>query len=700
MLRKNYKIIATTFLLCFLIAYTAMASEVLLKVHSLNKAKISETEGSVIRFCGRDFLLVQVDKSQLGNLSLPYVVLDEVKPNSVYYLTRNGQIMARYIGQLEGFASILFRSEDTALLRVHQQDEQQLVELGLPLAILPASITPYSSIRNRMAPNVKSQAEMAADAEVIDKVIEAVNTNAIRDTIHDLQENRDMDSPHTAYRSRYSLRVKETDDPSDDACDNAAEYIYEKFESYGLDVEYDPFPHEVLTQGNYEMRNVVATLPGKGLHSDRVFIICAHYDSIALKDHNWTINWKTMDAPGANDNASGTAGVLEAARILSKYDFNYTIKFIAFSGEELRLHGSLHYSKLAAEIKEDIAGVLNLDMIAYDPDLLDIDIVANEASEWLVEAMMSIQRKYKIGPLVLNKFVDPEFVYSDHAPFWTHGWSAILAIDNHDFDSPEFYPFMHTGEDTIDKLDFDLANRIIKIATGTLASLADPMGGLLHPDMEVTESDISLSPENPRHGELVQVAARIHNIGEVDVTDVLANICLVDPGGATDIVTEELVDVTAKSHVSISASIKLEEWGNYRIIVKTNPDYGIFETNGSNNIASRNIQVSSESLALGKLILYPNPLISNADDKVNIEYTLSKNASTRLDIYSISGELVYQKQFINGSPGGIFGLNDGIEWDGKNLVGRNVSSGVYFCYLVATDENESISISKKLAIIK
>jgi hypothetical protein len=564
-----------------------------------------------------------------------------------------------------------------------------------------------------MAPRSKSRAEAAADAAVIGDIVSAVSADELRETIYELQENRDLDPPHTAYRSRYSLRVRETDDPSDDACDNAAEYIFNRFESYGLDVEYDPFPHEVLTQGHYQMRNVVASLPGKGINSRQVFVICSHYDSIASNSTNWLLDWKTMSAPGADDNASGTAAVLEAARILSEYDFDSTIRFITFSGEELGLHGSKHYTNLVAENGEDIAGVLNFDMIAYDPDVLDIDIITNAGSEWIAEAMLSVQRAYNIGPLILNKIVDPEMVYSDHAPFWNKGYNAILGIDNSDFDSPEFYPFMHTTEDTVDKLNFEMASRMVQIAVGTLASLANPSGGVPHPDLAVADEDIYLSPGIAVPGlELpvkVQVTAHIRNVGKVGAEDAHVQVWLVEPAAsgselpvvAPRLVAEEAVDVPAGASVEVSASLELTQWGDYEVLVKANPDYQIFETNGGNNIAGKPVHIGSTSLALGKLMLYPNPMRSAAGDKVNIAYRLSKDASTRLEIYGASGNLVHQRYFTSGEPGGKFGPNNNTEWDGTNLSGEKVSGGIYFCYVIATDERGvTKTLSEKVLVIR
>ena len=700
---KGCRTAAILFLLCFMTAWAVPADEILVKIHLDDGDDLWELaqEKFTPRFRGKSFLLAQGDEDQFVDVSLPYMVLDRPQPGAVYYLTPAGQKLEDHLPQLKELDVKLFSCGDSVLLRIHQQDEHGLIGLGLPLAVLPESIKLYPQKSEGMAPRLKPQAEMAADAEVIGNIISAVSADALRDTIYELQENRDLDAPYTPYRSRYCLRVKETDDPSDDACDNAAELIFKKFESYGLDVQYDPFPHEVLSQGHYQMRNVVATLPGKGINSDRVFIICAHYDSIARNSTNWELNWKTMTAPGADDNGSGTAGVLEAARILSKYDFDCTIKFIAFSGEELYLHGSIHYANEAAGRNENILGVLNLDMIAYDPDMLDVDIVTNEASEWLAEALLSTQKEYNIGPLLLNKLVKPEMVYSDHSPFWNHGWNSILAIDNSDFDSPEFYPFMHTTEDTIDKLDFDMVSRMVQIVVGTLATLADPVGGVLYPDLAVTAGDMSLSPENPDYGQSVQIAANIRNMGEVDAEDVLIEIWTEEPFiKGQRLIAKKVADVQVDGSVQISASLDLEEWGNYRVLVKVNSGYQVFETNGSNNIAEKNIRVGSTSLEPGKFALYPNPLRAGAESEVNIVYTLSKDASTRLDIYSISGELVYRMDFASGEQGGRFGSNNDIKWDGTNLFGEEVSGGIYFCYIVASDEYDTVSMSKKLVIIR
>ena len=150
------------------------------------------------------------------------------------------------------------------------------------------------------------------------------------------------------YKTRYAERG--------DKCNLASEYISQVFQSNGLNTSYDPF----LYKNKAKMRNVIGEKPGTTA-PNKIIIICAHYDSIS--------STKAMTiAPGADDNGSGVAAVMVAAEVLSDYDFNYTIRFIAFDCEELGLWGSAHYANDAEIRGDNIVGVINLDMIAYNPD--------------------------------------------------------------------------------------------------------------------------------------------------------------------------------------------------------------------------------------------------------------------------------------------------------------------------------------------
>ncbi|HGJ66569.1 TPA: M20/M25/M40 family metallo-hydrolase [bacterium] len=683
---QNKIILIITLTLLFLITAFTFADEVLVKINIENYNKINSSilDKCNFRFQGKSFILIQGERDLF--IDDIFSIIDTIQPNQLYYMI--GQKQRR--SELEQIGKVVLETTNSLLIRIKLNNQPKLITLGLPLSPLPENIK--LDLDRRLAPFIDS--DSAIDSAVIREVANAVNKDGLKKFVYDLQENN-------GYKSRYCLRVRETDDPSDEACDNAADYIYKKFESYGLKAEYDSFDHEVLTQGKYKMRNVIATLPGKGADSHKVFIISSHYDSIASKSTNWQLNWKTMPAPGADDNATATAAVLESARILSQYDFNSTIKFVAFSGEELGLHGSKHYASMLFNNNEEIAGVLNLDMIGYDPDIPDIDVITNLGSEWLAEAMISIQKKYNLGSLILKKIVNPDMVYSDHAPFWWNGYSAILSIDNSNFDSPEFNPFMHSEKDTIETLNFDMMTNMVQIAIATLASLADPVDEIPHPDLAIYESGIHLSNERPAINQTIELKAFIENIGNADAKDVSVEVWIKEPiARELRLIDKQKIDVIAQKQVKITTSLSLKEWGESQIIVKVNPDYNVFETDGRNNIAIRSIKIGSNLLSIGKLLIYPNPTKPDKENGFNFEYTLSRDSSVRLEIHNLIGELIYSKEYAKGLNGGKFGINKGIKWNGENISGAKVAPGLYVCNLIATEAGTTEVASGKIFLMR
>lgn len=206
-------------------------------------------------------------------------------------------------------------------------------------------------------------------------------------------------------------------------------------------------------------KNVVATKPGK---SDEQVVICGHFDCTSENPYNL--------APGADDNASGTSAVLEAARVLSGFSFDRAIKFVCFSGEEQGLFGSGEYATDAKFSGDDIYGVFNLDMIAYvnaQPE--DIDLIGNYQSEWLVDLVIECADAY-LPSFPTLKIINPNLTYSDHASFWRAGYPAICGIEDDDVS----YPYYHTTGDTIGNLFKDFATDVVRLAVASIAELAIP----------------------------------------------------------------------------------------------------------------------------------------------------------------------------------------------------------------------------------
>lgn len=236
------------------------------------------------------------------------------------------------------------------------------------------------------------------------------------------------------------------------SCEAAAEYMYNEFENLGLDVRYHHWNY-----AGYSSDNVEATLYGTDETSDEIYIICGHYDTVS-------------SSPGADDDTSGTIAVLMAASILSQYQFNHTIKFVAFSGEEQGLLGSAVYASEAANADWNIVGVLNCDMISYAVTVNDgrnLIVFENTASEWLYSYTNNINTEYSeyIGPLTLDH--GGSTWGSDHNSFWDEGYDALFYFEYTET------PYYHSPQDTIDHINATYAVKNMKLIFATLAELAE-----------------------------------------------------------------------------------------------------------------------------------------------------------------------------------------------------------------------------------
>ncbi|MEI6397380.1 MAG: M28 family peptidase [Pseudomonadota bacterium] len=201
--------------------------------------------------------------------------------------------------------------------------------------------------------------------------------------------------------------------------------------------------------------NVIATFDA-GPTSD-VYVIGGHYDSISEQI--------SQSAPGAEDNASGAAGVIELARVFSSRQNKATLIFVAFSGEEEGLVGSKAYViNLPQDIKSRIKSVLTMDMIGYSKDDSE-DVLLETASKF-----KPLSDQYAAAARLvpgLRYFTTFNPFGSDHMPFIDADIPAILTIDNDWGD----YPTYHRTGDTIDKVSRDMGLAILKMNAATLAVL-------------------------------------------------------------------------------------------------------------------------------------------------------------------------------------------------------------------------------------
>lgn len=322
---------------------------------------------------------------------------------------------------------------------------ENLINQGIQIAKLPSSV-----VLSRMQPDISIPREMLLYSRSIQAMVDAVSPTLLIQHVCKLQDDDGLQYCNEL-GTRYSYATAKLNE--------AAQYLYHQYRTLGLRVAYEPFIHNGRV-----MTNVVAELTGAGPASDHIYILCAHYDS--------TSNEPYRAAPGADDNASGSAAVLEAARILSRHPFAHTLRFIHFAGEEQGLIGSAHYAAQAAQRGDVIVGVINLDMIAYESlppndHIVEIHAGTNPASIALADALISSIGRYGLL-LRPEKIIQDATGRSDHASFWNYGYPAILCIE----DFQDFNPYYHSTNDTLSRLQTQMMVEFTRACIATLAKLA------------------------------------------------------------------------------------------------------------------------------------------------------------------------------------------------------------------------------------
>lgn len=256
-----------------------------------------------------------------------------------------------------------------------------------------------------------------------------------------------------------------------------------KAPDYLIDVLKQYVPEEMITYEPYEYKdamsaytwyNIIVTFPGT-VSPDEQILYTAHFDStVQLFDVD-----QMQLAPGANDNGTGVAALLEAIPTFAKTSFDKTVKVIFFSGEENQMQGSTAY--VAAHSSDNIIGVVNMDMFGNDPAderCFEIHVGTDAASDPLGQAFRQAIADYHIN-LTYDYFNYVAYDYGDHTPFWRAGIPAMTAMENFTDDStpggcgPRPYPKnWHAPTDFIVDINVPYAFDIARAGTITVLRLA------------------------------------------------------------------------------------------------------------------------------------------------------------------------------------------------------------------------------------
>lgn len=414
--------------------YSAFGStpEVLAKIELSTSAQWLTLAQQPLRIClrGDTYVLATLPPSTLEHLKksgLVCQVIDAAAWTSPYYLlTETPQANAAGLAVATKITPI---DEQTTLVKMTDEQALQMAQAGFQIGRISDQDLPIiapKSFSDRSSP-------VSTQNELISLLISQISADSYRDYVQRLQN----------FKTRYSFS---------DSIASARKWLVQEFQRIGYaEVKLDSFKVSQTLQSN-----VFAILPGQK-KPENVIIIGGHYDSSTRTNPR-------LVAPGADDNGSGTAGVLELARILAGSPLDKTIIFIAFAGEEQGLWGSWNFAQNAYNSGMKIDLVLNMDMIATLLDAeLDMNILTDSQSRPFAQMVVQLTKDYT----TLSARIGNSGGNSDHYPFQQYGYPALF------FQEGDFSQVYHSENDLIDFLDMGYATEVLKSVVATTVIVAN-----------------------------------------------------------------------------------------------------------------------------------------------------------------------------------------------------------------------------------
>ena len=354
------------------------------------------------------------------------VPVDDRPWSSAYAVISDRQKRLRQDQLTREGLQVLFVADDLFLVKGPASLFDELSLRGWSVVPVP----PNDLWRNPQAVHLPGR--ILQPSEEINLILSHIADSMITSSIQDLQD----------FGTRYYMNANR---------DSISGWLRNEFFSFGFtDVVLDSFQYNGTWQ-----KNVVATLPGS---SSKELIIGAHHDSYSSN---------LSAAPGADDNATGTAAVLEMARVLKEMNYqpSLTLRFITFAAEEAGLRGSASYAQRARQQNRDITVMMNYDMLGYrnqsssDRDFYIVWYPGSEAFSDLHAAAASMYTT--LTPVMTSSYRGS----SDSYPFYQQGYSAVFCIER------DFSPYYHSPNDLLQYLEIPYAKEIVRAGMAMLLIL-------------------------------------------------------------------------------------------------------------------------------------------------------------------------------------------------------------------------------------
>ena len=310
------------------------------------------------------------------------------------------------------------------------------VERGVYLVDLERKVT-REALRTRLAANLAAEEALRAKGRRLFAPISA--------SVKKVTEQASVERVFSYEKALFDFDSKHITRPGNKL---ASEYLFNKYKSFGYTPEFQWFAGRGALGG--QTANVIATLKGT-VNPELVYVVSSHYDSVAI-------------GPGADDDTSGTAALLEAARILANTPQPATIVFASFTGEEAGLLGSREYVRRAVADKLKLVGALNNDMVGWANDhRLDNTIRYSNAGIRDIQHAAAMQFSNMITyDALYYKSTDAAAYYEAYGDI-VGGIGSYPVLGN---------PHYHQSHDLLDTINHQLVTEVAKTTAATLMLLA------------------------------------------------------------------------------------------------------------------------------------------------------------------------------------------------------------------------------------
>ena len=604
--------------------------------------------GGAIRYSSHGSAIAQIPDGAVPRFQELFPglsVVDTLEPAAGQWLVVPNASPA--LDSLSGYGKLtLLGEEGVYLIAVDEGLEGRLGPFVFSMSPLPERVKVRGLLPHRMpstlAPGAAANTVISPEKlELMRQVSSRVSVDSVRAIVHLVS----VDDSTGALRSRYTFRREAAWIPH-----LLREKLRAAMGGGGID-SLHAFAIRIFGIDTV-MYNVVGRVPGRVPGSGK-FVICAHYDATgsrtAYPEPGRYWDYRVDPAPGADDNGSGIASVLECARALSGLQFDFDLEFVLFCAEEQGLFGSRAYVEENEILGTNMIGTLNFDMHGFRGSSDSTFVRTNPSSEWLSNHVSTVSDALydSVGLRVGLVVIDGVHDASDHSSFWSSGYDAVHFFEHSWL--PPLYPYYHTIYDTEDKLNFELCAKVASVGAASVAYFAETTDPW---DLEVLSGDIQFRVERSAlpvtraiSGEVVTIVPSFHNVGgaATESLSIYVRIYDGDPATGGALIGERLVEGEVPSGGSPVVEpfgwlLGEQDVGKHGIYIVV--DAGVGEGNLSNNKAWTELVVASTSLAVRYSFVFPNP-VRPEEGRGKLRFFLTKEASgVRLDLYDVSGRRV------------------------------------------------------------